>query len=204
MAENWHRIGLSAHLLAISTAAAELRTAFQAASFEAGHAQLATLESEIAKLRAASALRNVEDAHFSPDSSPEVQELTQDALDTLWDELPTLAVAQAHKEAADNLARQGNPNGDSTRHIRDVYRAYAKYLLLYPHRDDTEYLDILKRVAILEEQLAGTAPITIPLFVVPPTSGSSATTVAASNTPAAGATRFSFHWLVGKLRRPSQ
>ncbi|KAJ7262093.1 hypothetical protein C8J57DRAFT_1336156 [Mycena rebaudengoi] len=204
MDENWRSIDLSAHLLAMSNAAAELRTAFQAASFEAGNAQLATLESEIAKLRAALAPRNVEDGHFSPDSSPEVQELTRDALDTLWDELPIQAVAKAHKEAADNLARQGNPSGDSTRHIRDVYRAYAKYLLLYSHRDDTEYLDVLKRVVILEEQLAGTAPITNPLFVVPPTSGTSATTVAASNTPVAGATRFSFHWLVGKLRRPCQ
>jgi hypothetical protein len=49
------------------------------------------------------------------------------------------AVANACKEFADTLVSRGNPTGDAN-HVRDVHRAYVRYLVLYPDRDGHHYV----------------------------------------------------------------
>ncbi|KAJ7262030.1 hypothetical protein C8J57DRAFT_1336037 [Mycena rebaudengoi] len=75
------------------------------------------------------------------------------------------AVANACKELGDTLSSRGNPTGDAN-HVRDVHRAYARYLLLYPVQNDSDYQKVQTKVLILEEQFAGNL-ITEPLLAFP-------------------------------------
>ncbi|KAJ7732835.1 hypothetical protein B0H16DRAFT_1732563 [Mycena metata] len=100
-----------------------------------------------------------EDAHLS-------NKLAQDVTSTLWNELPLLAIAEAHKNRAENLVARGT-TGDEPGHLREVYIDYAKYLLLYPGRNSEEYLKILERARLLKRVILEIDPSSPTNYTIP-------------------------------------
>ncbi|KAJ7262097.1 hypothetical protein C8J57DRAFT_1471337, partial [Mycena rebaudengoi] len=84
-------------------------------------------------------LVDVRDPFTSAHSPPQVG-IEQTVMIINGDTLSELkAVANACKEFADTLVSRGNPTGDAN-HVRDVHRAYVRYLVLYPDRDGHHYV----------------------------------------------------------------
>ncbi|KAF7345552.1 hypothetical protein MVEN_01573900 [Mycena venus] len=84
------------------------------------------------------------------DSSP-ISILVQQAKQTILNELPLCAIAEAYAKKAEFLAYQGDP-------IASVYLEYCKYLILEPHKESEEYLKICRKVQVLEEEIMASFP----------------------------------------------
>ncbi|KAJ6580748.1 hypothetical protein B0H19DRAFT_1112269 [Mycena capillaripes] len=82
--------------------------------------------------------------------------LAQIAKQTIWDNLPFRAIAEAHKREAEALVARGSLETDSTTNNAAVCIEYYKYLQLYPHKEDTEYKYIFSRVHVLERAMDST------------------------------------------------
>ncbi|KAJ7602700.1 hypothetical protein DFH06DRAFT_1152650 [Mycena polygramma] len=100
--------------------------------------------------------------------------LAQKAAQTLWNELPLYAIADAHRKEAECLVARGNP-GSTAINNAAVLVKYYKYLQLYPNKNSSEYVSQIPsermiqssnknlkkaacaRVHILERAIDGTA-----------------------------------------------
>ncbi|KAJ6603039.1 hypothetical protein B0H10DRAFT_2440631 [Mycena sp. CBHHK59/15] len=138
---DWVPVGLSAQV--ISTIA-DLRS-----SIDECNLKFQNLESAI---QSASTANPVSVLPVTKNSEPSVRlnDLIKKACNNIWDKSPIRAIAKAHKETADRLADHGNENDDDPDNISKVYIEYARYLLLYPQKDDAEYTAIVDKMIALE------------------------------------------------------
>ncbi|KAF7345549.1 hypothetical protein MVEN_01573600 [Mycena venus] len=79
------------------------------------------------------------------DSSP-INILVQQAQQTILNELPLCAIAEAYIKKAELLTAQGAQ-------ITAVYVEYCKYLNLYPHKESEEYKKICAKAYVLEQEI---------------------------------------------------
>ncbi|KAJ6462387.1 hypothetical protein C8R47DRAFT_1158461 [Mycena vitilis] len=82
--------------------------------------------------------------------------LARKAAQTLWNELPLHAIADAHRKEAECLVARGNPDSTAINNAAVLVK-YYKYLQLYPNKNSPEYKAACARVHILERAIDGTA-----------------------------------------------
>ncbi|KAF7344934.1 hypothetical protein MVEN_01655900 [Mycena venus] len=143
---DWVPVGL----FALSKVIADLRSSV---TFEECKLKLENLESEIQSASAKHLQGSV--LPVTSKSSIWLDELIKEARNDIWDKVPIRAIANAHKERARSAPGRvhGNSDGDNRADISKVYIDYARYLLLYPQKDDAEYQAIVEETRALEDTI---------------------------------------------------
>ncbi|KAJ7113976.1 hypothetical protein C8R44DRAFT_855794 [Mycena epipterygia] len=145
MAEVWSTVNLSSDTKEASLALAHLRRVLPAelSENEEVTSALENLESKVSRLLSPP-------SSFHPNPAAPVQNIAKRAHETLWDQVPLHAMANAYKLKAAELTK-----GDNDGNNDEIYALYYKCLQLSPGpTDGTEYKQLKKRFNQLERVLS--------------------------------------------------
>ncbi|KAJ7113956.1 hypothetical protein C8R44DRAFT_881520 [Mycena epipterygia] len=149
MAEVWSTVDLSSDAKAASVALAHLRRVLpdELSENEEVTSALENLESKVSGLLSTV----IPSSSFHPNPAAPVRNLAEHAHETLWDQVPLHAMANAYKLKAAELSK-GDNDGN---HNDEIYALYYKCLQLSPGpTDGTEYKQLKKRFNQLERVLS--------------------------------------------------